>query len=408
MGDLYQGLRDYPKNNFWSILAANNSLDTAKDWKVFGQKCPKQEADRAPQKNGRRLYERTLLWYAPRPSGGMTMVPVWYTTATCPECEKRRRAWEQDYLDTHGLESELFEGESYSPIFEQDGKYVCSECGLEYPAQDFDEITIVDLLNSIKYVENRNDFIEIYRAELCDRANEYLESIPLPERQLSQQLLDAEREYDQCAENAKRDRAKLPRERPKVHTTSVPNVCVIKEITIPHPVLAGKTRCIQNAFIYIDPDNNRAYVKVNYTADEIDKIDGAGVYDHCYEIRNDSGVLLPIPESVRKTIRVLSSGGRNADIDLSTIDALLSDKKPRTYAEIDRACGWPHSTAKRLVDKRPDLFQVDNDKRRSGKPRRVTLRTESIPSDQVEQNDRIECVYIEEKENSPMPEQTIF
>ena len=246
MGDLYQGLRDYPKNIFYEILAGRS-----KDLTVFGQPYPKQEADRAPQKNGRRVYERTILWPAPRPGGGLTIVPAWDTLATCPECEKRRRELEKDYLDAHGLESALLEWESYSPILEKDGEYVCSECGLVIePDRDLEQLSEEDLRNATKHVGDRKKYIESNKAELFEQWKKEWDNIPLEIRQLGEQMADAERQYDLRAENAKRERAELLRKRPKVHRTEMPNVYVIDEITIPHPVLAGKTLCIQNDFIY--------------------------------------------------------------------------------------------------------------------------------------------------------------
>jgi hypothetical protein len=303
----------------------------------------------------------------------------------CPECEKLRLEKEKTYREEHGLEEGggAFTSDSYPYIVKQGEEWVCSECGLLLTEDDLEKLTAEDKRNAEKYVKARNEYIATHKMELYEQWVRDMESIPLEIRQLGEQMADAERQHDLRAGNAKRERAELLRRRPRVHRTEVPNVYVIKKIKIPHPVLAGKTLCIQNASIYIDQDKNRTYVRVNYTADEIDKIGGAGVYDHCYEIHNDHGVLLPIPESVRRTIRGLPRSGRNTDADLSAINLLLFDNEPRTCTEIDRACGWPHSTAKRLVDKRPDLFQVDDGKRRSGKPRRVTLRKKSTSTDQV-------------------------
>jgi hypothetical protein len=68
---------------------------------------------------------------------------------------------------------------------------------------------------------------------------------------------------------------------------------------------------------------------------------------------------------------------RNQTEDLETMRDLLSDRKPRTYAEIDKAFSWPHRTAERTIKTHIDLFNVVGGGRR-GKPVKVTLKVQSI------------------------------
>jgi len=73
---------------------------------------------------------------------------------------------------------------------------------------------------------------------------------------------------------------------------------------------------------------------------------------------------------------------RNQTEDLETIRDLLSDRKPRTYAEIDKAFSWPHRVAERTIQANSDIFNVVGGGRR-GKPVKVTLKVQSIAPAEV-------------------------
>jgi hypothetical protein len=74
---------------------------------------------------------------------------------------------------------------------------------------------------------------------------------------------------------------------------------------------------------------------------------------------------------------------RNRLEDLKKIIGLLSDHKPRTYAEIDKSFSWPHRTAERTINAyKTEIFNVVGGGRR-GKPVKVTLKVQSIASDEV-------------------------
>jgi hypothetical protein len=73
---------------------------------------------------------------------------------------------------------------------------------------------------------------------------------------------------------------------------------------------------------------------------------------------------------------------RDLSEDLAKMQDLLSDGKPRTYAEIDKAFSWPHRTAERTIKANVDRFNVAGGGRR-GKPVKVTSKVKSIASGEV-------------------------
>jgi len=167
-------------------------------------------------------------------------------------------------------------------------------------------------------------------------------------------------------------------------TEENPAVYKVEPFAIPHPIwkdsqlLYGEMQ--DWVRVYVNPNNNQAWIKVSSSSRDVKD---AGIYKQVYDDKK-GGCWIQIPRDIHEHLSdngwLPDCGGRREFQDIDRITALLYDGNPRSYAQIDRDLGWPNCTAKRLVEKNSDLFEVFGGGRQ-GKKTQVKLKSLSIKCD---------------------------